>query len=183
MAWYIPLLIFGARICDVSIGTVRTMFVISGHSVTAAILGFIEVSIWVLAAGGAISNLTNPWAIIGYAGGFACGVYLGMWIEERIALGFRMVRVICRDNGHQMCLALREHGYRVTQIEGSGRTGPVEIAFLVIQRRKLNEVRAKIAEISPDAFVTIERVEPPIGGGFTDNRFGRRFLERIVVRK
>jgi len=183
MAWYIPLLIFVARIGDVSVGTVRTILVMGGHQVAAAVLGFVEVTIWVLAVGGALKYLSEPLAVIGYAGGFAAGVLVGMWIEERLALGYRMVRVISRNPEVDLAEKMREEGYRVTRLQGSGRTGAVEIDFLVIRRKSLRQVRGLINKYAPDAFLTVERVEQPSGGGLTDSRFSRRFLERIVMRK
>jgi len=183
MAWYIPLLIFLARIGDVSVGTVRTILVMGGHQVAAAALGFVEVTIWVLAVGGALRYLSEPLAVIGYAGGFATGVLVGMWIEERLALGYRIVRVISRHPEIDLAEAMRNEGYRVTRLSGSGRTGPVEIDFLVIRRKNLRQVRSLISKFAPDAFLTVERVEQPMGGGLTESRFGKRFLERIVMRK
>src|SRR5690606_24011260 len=84
MPWFIPILIFFARICDVSIGTVRTILVLGGYRITSALLGAIEVVNWVLAVGGAIRYLTEPSALIAYAGGFATGVLVGMTIEEKL---------------------------------------------------------------------------------------------------
>lgn len=180
MAWYIPLLIFCARICDVSIGTVRTMLVIAGHRFISAILGFLEVIIWVLAVGGALAYLTNPFALMGYAGGFATGVLIGMTIEERLALGYRMVRVISTRSDLDVSASLREKGYRVTRVDGRGRSGPVEIAFLVVRRKRLQEVMNILTEVNPEAFITIERVDRPSGGDFiTDSRWGRPIVQRF----
>ncbi len=180
MAWYIPLLIFMARICDVSIGTVRTMLVIAGHRFVSAALGFLEVIIWVLAVGGALAYLTNPLALFGYAGGFATGVLVGMSIEERLALGYRMVRIISTRSELDISTTLRERGFRVTRVDGRGRSGPVEVAFLVVRRKRMSEVMNAIAEINPEAFITIERVDRPSGGDFlTDSRWGRPIVQRF----
>jgi uncharacterized protein YebE (UPF0316 family) len=169
MAWYIPLLIFFARLCDVPLGTMRMILTIGGHRWVAAALGFFEVIIWVLAVGTAIRHLTSPVALVAYGAGFASGVLVGMWLEDRIALGFRMVRVIYAggDGEASLCEALRERGYRVTRVPGEGRDGPVEIAFLVIPRRRLPELRAALGALAPDAFVTVERVDRVVGGGLT----------------
>lgn len=180
MAWYIPLLIFFARICDVSIGTVRTMLVIAGHRFISAALGFFEVLIWVLAVGGALAYLTNPLALMGYAGGFATGVLIGMSIEERLALGYRMVRVISTRSDLDVSAAMREHGFRVTRVDGRGRSGPVEIAFLVVRRKRMHEVMRVLTAVNPEAFITIERVDRPSGGDFiSDSRWGRPIVQRF----
>lgn len=184
MEWYIPILIFLGRICDVSIGTLRTMLVISGHRVLAAALGGIEVVIWILAVGGAIHYLKFPLAIVGYACGFIVGVMLGMWIEEKLAFGYRVVRIINTNGAVKVCEALREAGYRVTQIAGHGKSGQVEIAMLVIRRRRLEELRAMVRRIVPEAFLTVERVEQISGGEFKETRFTQRLAERLMpVRK
>lgn len=174
MEWYIPVLIFVARIGDVSIGTVRTMLVFQGYRLGASILGVIEVTIWVLAVGGVVTNLTEPAAIAGYALGFGAGVYIGIWIENRLGLGYRIVRIVCTEENVHLPDRLREGGYRVTQVQGRGREAQVHIAFTVIRRRELDALRHLIAEISPKAFITVERVDRPEGAAYGDVRVQRR---------
>ncbi|MEQ8850399.1 MAG: DUF5698 domain-containing protein [Phycisphaerales bacterium] len=190
MEWYIPIMIFVARIGDVSIGTVRTVFVISGYRKISVVLGFFEVLIWVLAVGGVIKYLPNPFAVIGYAGGYATGILVGMLIEDKIALGLRMIRVINPDSGVNVAAQMRERGFRVTRVEGSGQNGPVEVSFLVVPRRRVPELRQIIAELAPRAFITLERVDRTDGAvpvnstSQPDSRFNRRFFERLMpVRK
>ena len=190
MPWFIPLLIFIARIGDVSIGTVRTVFVISGYRKVAVVLGFFEVLIWVMAVGGVMKYLPNPWAVIGYAGGYATGILVGMTVEDKIALGLRMIRVINPDQDTHVANLLRDRGFRVTRIDGSGQRGPVEVSFLVIPRKRLGELRDIIAELAPRAFITVERVDRADGvvpvntPGNPESRFKRHFIERLMpVRK
>lgn len=179
IAWYVPLLIFFARIGDVSIGTVRTILVVSGRPFISAALGFFEVIIWVLAVGGVISNLTNPFALLGYASGFAAGVIVGMAIESRIALGYRIVRVISADMSINLSQRLRDAGYRVTRLEGSGRSGPVEFAFMVIRRRELPKLRKHIAVIDPKCYVSVGHADRPAMGALgQDGRFGLKLWSR-----
>lgn len=157
--WLIPLLIFSARIFDVSLGTIRMIMVISGHRVASAVLGFIEVLIWVLAVGGAVKHLDNPAAVLAFAGGFATGTLVGMTIENRLAIGFRVIRVI--NPVHELDLAgtLREQGYTATRLDGHGRGGPVEIVFLAVRRRAVPSLLEAIGKIAPDAFLSVERAE------------------------
>lgn len=185
IVWYIPVLIFVARICDVSINTCRTMLVIAGHRALAIFLGFFEVTIWVIAAKYVFEYLNNPFALIGYAGGFCTGVYVGMWLEQWIALGYRMVQVISPTTEAAVSSALREHGYHVTRVEGTGRSGPVEVAYSVIRRKQLMEFKETVAKIAPKSFVTVERVDTASGGMFNDSpRFSIRTWERLgLVRK
>lgn len=185
IAWYLPFLIFLARIGDVSIGTVRTILVISGRPYISAVLGFFEVIIWVLAVGGVITNLTNPFALLGYAGGFAAGVVVGMAIENRIALGYRIVRVISADLAINLSHQLRELGYRVTRLDGHGRSGPVEFAFMVIRRRELPGLRRAIAKIDPNSYVSVGHADRPSMGALgQDSRFGRKsWVRGMSLRK
>lgn len=179
IAWYVPFLIFLARVGDVSIGTVRTILVISGRPYVSAALGFVEVVIWVLAVGGVISNLTNPFALLGYAGGFATGVVVGMTIENRIALGHRIVRVISANMAINLSQQLRDAGYRVTRLEGSGRSGPVEFAFMVVRRRELPSLRKVLAAIDPACYVSVGHADRPSMGALGENgRFSKRFWPR-----
>jgi uncharacterized protein YebE (UPF0316 family) len=179
MAWYIPPLIFLARICDVSLGTMRLILIIQGHKWWAALLGFWEVIIWALAVGGMIAFLTNPFALVAYAGGFAAGTLAGSSIEHRIALGYRLIRVINANLALNLSGALREHDLRVTRIEGTGRSGPVEIAFLVVRRRDLTETLELIESLAPESFITVERADRASGSAFeADARLARRAWDK-----
>ncbi len=179
MVWYLPLLIFFARICDVSLGTVRTILVIGGHPYISSLLGFFEVTIWVLAVGGVLAYLSNPFALLGYAGGFAVGVIVGMMIEERLALGYRMVRAISTDPESDLSAKLRELDYRVTRVDGKGRDGDVELAFLIVQRRAVPALREAITKLDPGAYISVNHVERPtlhaLGQGtrFAAGRIGK----------
>ncbi|MFN3168957.1 MAG: DUF2179 domain-containing protein [Phycisphaeraceae bacterium] len=176
LAWYIPVLIFCARIADVSIGTIRMIFVIAGWRYRAAALGFVEVLIWALAIGGLIQYITHPVALLSYCGGFAAGNLVGMMIEQKLALGIRVVQVINRDLAANLPDLLREHGYRVTRVPGEGKDGPVEIAFAVVRRRALPQIMALIERHAPDAIVTVERAEHASEGAFGSTYTKRRLM-------
>jgi uncharacterized protein YebE (UPF0316 family) len=182
--WYIPVLIFLARICDVSMGTTRMLFVMSGMRWQAALIGFFEVMIWALAVAGVIEYLRNPIALVAYGAGFATGTMVGMWVENRIGVGYRAIRVISADRTRSVSATLREKGYRVTEVAGQGRNGPVELAFLVIRRRHLAETIELIETIAPDAFITVERADRASGGPFRESPgsapgFFRRAMEAV----
>ena len=176
MEWYVPIVIFLARIADVSIGTLRTIVMLQGYRLPAALLGSVEVMIWVLAAGWAIKfiNEGHWWAIAGYAGGFSTGILVGLWLENKIALGYRMVRIVCTDSEAHAPKHLREAGFRVTTVDGWGEESEVDIAFVVIRRRDLERLRSTLAEVAPGAFVTVERVDRPSGAGFDPPMRSRR---------
>ena len=180
--WMIPLLVFAARICDVSIGTVRMIMVISGHRLASAVLGFLEVLIWVLAVGGVVGNLSDPFTVLAFAGGFATGTLVGMTIENRLAIGFRVVRVINQAPELGLAGVLRESGYTATRIDGHDRTGPAEIVFVPVRRRNVPALLERVAQVAPEAFLSVERAERvsgfvPVAGTRIDRspwgRFGQ----------
>ena len=186
MAWYIPLLICAARIFDVSIGTVRMILIIGGHRWVAAGLGFVEVMVWALAVGGVVKYLSNPFAIVAYGGGFALGTLLGMSIEDRIAIGYRTIRVINSDRELDLTSNLRSHGMRATRVEGSGRDGPVEISFVTVKRRHMRSALQRVQQIAPKAFFTVERADRAEGPDFhaTESHWSHRLWMRFnMLRK
>ena len=169
-ALLLPLVIFLAKVAELTVSTSRTILVVSGMSLQAALLGFVEITIGILAVGAVVTNLDNPLAILAYSAGFAVGIIAGGWTEERLAFGFRTVQVINPNRNTDVSRALRERGYPVTQLEGLGRGGPVEIVLAVIQRRSLRELLAVVATIEPTSFVTVERTERPVRGTIVVNR-------------
>lgn len=151
-----PLLIFSLRICDVSLALLRTLLAVRNVKVAVPIIGFFEVLIWIFAVGAAIGNLTSPLHLLGYAGGFAMGNVVGMWIEGKLAFGLAIVRVISKHGGVEVAEALRENGFGVTEFTGHGRDGSVEILDSVVKRRHLPAVLKIIDLWDPGAFVMIE---------------------------
>lgn len=155
--WYVPVLIFIARIGDVSLGTVRMIFVINGWRWRAATVGFVEVLIWAGAVGGLVAHITHPVVLLAYAGGYATGTLVGVTVENRLAMGTRVARLINGDMGLNLSAALREAGYRVTRVEGTGRSGPVEVAFAVVKRRSLPALLREVQRVAPHTVLTVER--------------------------
>jgi uncharacterized protein YebE (UPF0316 family) len=153
-----PILIFFARICDVSIGTVRIILIGRGHRVISSVLGFFEVLIWLLAISQIVSNLTDLPNYIGYAAGYATGTFVGMTIERRLSLGNLMVRVIVPKAGADLIVYLIAHNYRVTHMDGEGALGPVKVIFTIVRRNELNDVLGIVKRFDPEAFYTVEDV-------------------------
>ena len=163
--------IFLLRIVDVSLGTFRIVLGVRGFRVHAALVGFAEVLIWLFAVGTALDHLHSPLHILGYAGGFATGSYVGIWLDERVGLGFSVVRAICPrtddpDAGPGTAQALRERGFAVTELNGRGRDTPVDILNVVTSRRRVTEVMDVVHHQDADAFATVEEVRSTRGGFF-----------------
>lgn len=153
-----PILIFIARLGDVSLNTLRVMFVLNGKKNIAPILGFFEALIWLLAIGQIIQNIDNPISYLAYAGGFAAGTYIGMSIEERLALGRVLVRVITVEPMPELIDFMKERNYRFTNVGAEGRYGKVNLLFTVMKRDLLEEFIGKVKTCNDKAFYTIESV-------------------------
>jgi uncharacterized protein YebE (UPF0316 family) len=154
----LPLLIFSSRIIDVSIGTMRVIFVSRGYKLLAVICGFFEVLIWLIAITQILKNLTNPFYYLAYAGGFATGNFVGMVIEEKIALGNVLVRVVTKKEPVELTEYLKKNNYGITLLPAQGIYGAVTILFTVVPRTELENVISFIREVNPYAFYTVEDV-------------------------
>ncbi|MDO8965558.1 MAG: DUF2179 domain-containing protein [Algoriphagus sp.] len=154
-----PLLIFVARIGDVSINTLRIMFMMNGKKNIVPILGFFEAMIWLLAIGQIFQNVDNPLSYIAYAGGFATGTYVGMTLEEKLAIGRVLVRVITPEPHPDLLEFMKMRNYRFTNVGGEGRFGKVNLLFTVMKRDTLQEFISKVKEVDEKAFYTIESVK------------------------
>jgi len=164
----LPVMIFCARICDVTMGTIRVIFISKGIRYLAPVIGFFEVIIWLLAIGQVMNNLTNAVSYIAYGAGFAAGTYIGMYIEEKISLGLTSVRIITKEDPMELMQYLRSHNYGVTSVDGEGVTGRVKMVFTIIQRQDLAHVVGIIKEFHPNAFYSVEEVKSVAEGVFPD---------------
>ncbi|MBC7125307.1 MAG: DUF2179 domain-containing protein [Bacteroidales bacterium] len=154
----LPLLIFFARICDVTIGTLRIIYVSKGQRRIAPILGFFEVFIWIVAISQIMKNLNNFACYFGYAAGFATGNYIGMLVEERLAFGKVLVRVFSTDKGADLVQILNASGFGATSFQAQGAQGDVSIVYSVINRKKLPEVQSLLLNFNPNLFYVVEDI-------------------------
>lgn len=151
-----PILIFFMRICDVSLATIRMLMIMRNARIWAPVIGFFEVLIWLLAAGTAIQHLGSPWHVLGYAGGFAAGNFVGLLLEGKLAFGFASVQIFARSHGSELAEALRAFGHGVTQLQGKGRGGPVDLILSVVKRRDLPAINLLVNDLAPESFVSVE---------------------------
>ena len=193
---YGPLVIFALRIIDVSFATVRILLSMRNQRVMVPIIGFVEVMVWLFAAGNAIRHLESGWHVLGYAAGFSTGTMVGLWIEEKLAIGLATMRIITKRTDAQMATNLRALGCGVTEFIGAGREGKVDVVYTVVQRRDIRRVLDEVERLDADAFVTVEepreirrgwmyttpRRRLPSGLGMNEwaRRTTRRFQERAA---
>lgn len=155
----LPLFIFCLRICDVTLDTMRIIFMTKGYKNLAPVIGFFEILIWIVAISRTMQNLNNNWlCYIAYAGGFATGNYVGMLLDEKLAIGHEIIRVISRVNSGEMAGGLRVAGFGVTTVKAFGMEGEVDIVFVVVNRKNLKNAIEIIKKHNPTAFFTIENV-------------------------
>lgn len=176
----LPLFIFGARVCDVTLSTVKIMFVMNRERRIAPILGFFEAFIWLLAIGQIINDVDNIYAYLAYATGFATGTYFGMYIEEKLAVGRVVLRLITKELNEGLIDFLHSNGFRYSLIDGMGKTGKVNLVFLVVQRKSLKKLIDGVNEHHPNAFYTIENIQKVNEDHpFTVTRRRARLLPRV----
>lgn len=166
----VPLMIFCARVCDMSLDTIRVIFMSKGIKYLPAIVGFFEVIIWLIAIGQVMNNLTNVVCYIAYGAGFATGTIVGMAIEERLSLGLASVRIITREDPAGLIQYLRSHNYGVTSVDGEGGRGKVKLVFTIIKRQDLPHVVDIIKKFHPNAFYSVEEVKSVAEGVFPQQR-------------
>ena len=155
-----PLLVFLARIVDVSLATVRIIFINKGHKIWAPILGFFEVFIWVVVVARLLSGESSFCIYFSYALGFSVGTYVGILLDEKLCVGKVMVRLIVKKNNKEVLFNLKEKGFTFTIINAeSGREKKkVIVLFSVIHRKKVNTFLEVVNKTNPKAFYSIEDI-------------------------
>ncbi len=173
----LPFLIFLSRIGDVTLGTVRIILVSKGNRFIAPLLGFFEVLIWIIAITRIFEHLDNWICYVAYAAGFATGNFVGIVLEERLAIGNELIRIITHRDATELIKTLRDKGYGITSIKAQGSTGDVGIIYCIIKRSDLKDFISFMKKFNPHAFYTIEdirmvnRALTPVNNSVTKRRF------------
>jgi uncharacterized protein YebE (UPF0316 family) len=168
-SWVIlPLLIFFARICDVSIGTLRLIFISRSMKKLASLLGFFEVIIWLAAIGQIMQNLNNWISYLAYGAGFAAGNFIGITIAERLSIGKVLIRVITSKSSTELEKELRKRNFGTTSVIAEGATGKVNLLFTVIRQEHLKDVIDTIKTFNPNAFYSVEEIKHVSEGIFPE---------------
>lgn len=164
------MLIFAARLIDVTLATLRHILITRGAKRLVPALGFVEVLVWLLAMTQIVNNLSNVACYLAWAGGFSAGTYVGMVIEEKLALGHQLVRVVSQGDCTELVRQLRSHGYGVTVIPAQGGKGPVEVILIATTRSNAHHLMRAILRHNPKLFLTLEDVRSVGSGVFTGKR-------------
>ena len=158
--WIGALVIFGLRVINITLDTLRMLFTLRGMKLWSWVVGFVVSLIYVLLLTSVLSNLNNPLYILAYAAGFATGGVVGMWIEERMAIGFTNIQIISPRRGVVMAQTLRENGFAVTEIPARGKDGMVSMLSMSVRRKEVLSVEKIINNCDEAAFITTEDVHP-----------------------
>ncbi|GAB4540283.1 MAG: DUF2179 domain-containing protein [Anaerolineae bacterium] len=150
------LIIFMLRVIGVTLATIRVLIMMRGKKLAAASIGFFEVLIYALAIGQVVNDLANVWNLSGYSLGFAVGTLVGMWLEERLAMGYASVRIVSKYRGYAVADAIRNAGYGATVEWGQGRSGSVALVVATVRRKEVDAVCKLADQVDPSAFVTVE---------------------------
>lgn len=177
-AWIVlPFLIFISRLCDVTLNTLRHVFMTKGYKKIVPFLGFFEVLIWIIVVGQVMKNLNNIACYIAWASGFATGTYVGLLVEERLALGLQVLRIITNQDCTTLIDALRNNNHGVTIVDGHGAKGPVKLLYAVVKRKDMTSLAKLIEEHNPGAFYSVEDVKSTNQGIFSKKDDYRSFLK------
>jgi len=179
----IPLLIFCARIMDVTLGTIRIIMISRSNRLLASILGFFEVIIWLVAISEVLKHLDGIVSIIAYGAGFAAGNYIGITIEKRLALGMQAVQIITEENFKTLAMLLREEGFGVTNLKASGHKGDLDFLYIVTARKNVHRVLEIVKEFDPQAFISVSDLKTAHAGFFSDRRINIAGLKSVAKKK
>lgn len=159
MEWIVfPLLIFSVRLIDVPIGTLRIIFLSKRNKLVVPFLSFFEVLLWLIIITKIVHNVDKPLYYLAYAAGFAVGNWIGMLLDQKLAMGTSLIRIVTAKPALDLVTSLRKAGYAVTDVPAYGSSGQVSIVFTVIKRKQGEEIVNLIREYNPNAFYTIEDI-------------------------
>ena len=158
------LMIMSLRIIDVSLGTIRMIITVQGKKYIAGAIGFVEVTIWVVAISSVMSQLDNWINVAAYSSGFALGTVLGIILEQKLGSGFVWLNIISMNFADDITDALRQNKFGVTLVPGEGASGGVTVLLVLIPRKRQKEIMQLIIDIDPKAFVTMQSSMPYRGG-------------------
>ena len=164
--WLLPIVIFFGRIIDVSLGTLRIIFVSKGEKDKAPLIGFIEVFIWVVVISQILSRANDMVAYLSYAAGYAAGNYVGLILENRIAYGVILCRIYTQKNGFELIKTLNKLNIGATMTHGKGSTNEVDIIETVVDRKEMKSLELAINNFDSNSFYVVEDVRTKKNGIF-----------------
>lgn len=176
----LPILVFLAELCVVTLGTLRIIFISRGKKGLAPVVGFFEITIWLFAIGQVVQNLHDAGCFLGFAGGFTLGNFLGLQIEKWLALGNVVVRTVTHKDATGLIASLRAAHFGVTSLDAEGGKGPVKLVFMVVRRKELEAVLLLIRRFDPKAFYSVDDIQDAGSGIFPDRKRVRGIVPSLL---
>lgn len=173
------LLVFFARVTDMSLDTLRMLFVLRGKKFLAAAIGSFQALVFIIAISAVLTGPLNFWTILGYSLGFGTGIYVGMIFEGKLAIGFSRIQAYSKDKGEEIALALHESGHAATTSVAQGMKGPVTMINCIVSRKNIPEVERLIEATDNEVFITIDEISPM--RGYFQTPSSRKFLTKQTV--
>lgn len=168
--WLLPVIIFFGRIVDVSLGTLRIIFVSKGEKNKAPLIGFVEVFIWVVVISQILVRANDMVSYLSYAAGYAAGNYIGLLIEDRIAYGIVLCRIYTQKNGKELVQILNKMDVGATMTHGTGSTNEVDIIETVVGRKEFKKLVSTLNDFDSNIFYVVEDVRSKQNGIFPKRR-------------
>ena len=168
--WLLPFIIFFGRIIDVTLGTLRIIFVSKGEKYKAPIIGFFEVFIWIVIISQILSRASDMVAYLSYAGGYAAGNYVGILIEKQIAYGVVLCRIYTQKNGLDLIKKLNSMNFGATMTHGTGSTKEVDIIETVVDRKEMKKLERILNTFDSNIFYVVEDIRTKQNGIFPKRR-------------
>lgn len=177
----LPLIIYFARMTDVTLGTLRIVMISKGKRKIVPVIGFFEVLLWLIAIGQIMQNLTNVMCYFAWAAGYATGTFLGLFLEEKLALGTQVIRIITNKNTVDFLEELKKEKHGFTIVDGQGAMGPVKVIFIVAERKNLKLITAIIDSRLPGSFYSIEDIRETNQGVFNESNTRKLDFARVLL--
>lgn len=168
--------IFLINLVYITLNTIRVILTMRGYRKVAPLIAIIEVMVYTVGLSMVMQYLSEPIYLIVYALGFGVGIYTGMMIEDRLALGYSVVHIITDTVDHSLADNLRTMGYGVTIESGYGRDGERLILTVIAPRSTEAQLYKEIDELSPTAFYYSSEAKY-IRGGFLTKKISKQKIE------
>ena len=163
---FVYILIFLAKIVEVSLATIRTVLITRGEKFHGSIIGFFEVLIWIYLITTVLVGINeDPFKIVAYALGFSFGNYFGCILEDKLALGLITLNAIVSEkDGLPLAKILRAENVGVTIMDAEGLKEAKKILILHVKRKRKSKILKLIQNSQINAVISLSDAKTVYGG-------------------
>lgn len=164
--FFLCLKIFSARLIDVSLGTIRTVYTIKNKHLIASFIGLIEVIVWFLIVQEALTSTSNNFFIaFSYSIGFAVGTYLGGIISNKLINTKLGLQVILSKKDESIIDIIRSKGYAVSIINLISKDNKYML-YIQVDSKKYHNLIKIINSLDKKAFIVVQDTKVVYNGYF-----------------